>query len=84
MRFCWMHCYADCNRGSANMRFIYSVSFSVFNPSMRAWIQKNAWISGARHQRLTRNGIERIIKRDYPNNLINIIQTQCFTDERIK
>lgn len=66
------------------MRLIYSVSFSVFNPSMRSWIQKNTWVSGARHQNLTRNGIERIIKRDYPNNWINIIQTQSFIDERFK
>jgi hypothetical protein len=66
------------------MRLIYSVSYTVFDDSIRAWRQYNAWISGGRHQQLTRNGIERIIKRDYPNNWINIIQTECFADERFK
>ena len=62
------------------MRLIYSVAFTVYDAQARAHRQSNTWISGARHQSLTRAGIERIIHRSQPRAII--LQTQVFTDSR--
>lgn len=62
------------------MRLIYSVAFTVYDAQARAHRQSNTWISGARHQSLTRVGIERIIHRAQPRAII--LQTQVFTDSR--
>ena len=62
------------------MRLIYSVAFTVYDAQFRAHRQSNTWISGAKHQSLTRAGIERIIRRDNPRAIV--LQTQVFTDSR--
>jgi hypothetical protein len=62
------------------MRLIYSVAYTIFDAQARAHRQANTWVSGARHQALTRDGIERIVRREYPT--ANVIQTQRFTDSR--
>jgi hypothetical protein len=62
------------------MRLIYSVAFTVYDQQARAHRQSNTWVSGARHQALTSDGIERIVHRDHPTAII--LQTQCFTDSR--
>jgi hypothetical protein len=62
------------------MRLIYSVAYTIFDAQARAHRQANTWVSGARHQALTRDGIERIVRREYPQAII--LQTQRFTDSR--
>jgi len=62
------------------MKLIYSVSYTVYDPQVRAHRQSNTWISGCKNQSLTRAGIERIIRRDQPQAIV--VQTQVFTDER--
>jgi len=62
------------------MRLIYSVAFTVYDAQMRAHIQTNAWVSGSKHQSLTKAGIERIIHRDHPSAIV--LQSQVFTDSR--
>ena len=62
------------------MRLIYSVAYTVYDKQARAHRQSSAWVSGARHQALTRTGIERIVRRDHPYAII--LQTQRFTDSR--
>lgn len=62
------------------MRLIYSVAYTIFDAQARAHRQTNTWVSGARHQALTRDGIERIVRREYPT--ANVIRTQQFTDSR--
>jgi len=62
------------------MRLIYSVAYTVYDPQFRAHRQFNTWVSGARHQSLTRAGIERIIRREKPAAIV--LQTQVFTDSR--
>ena len=62
------------------MRLIYSVAYTVYDAQARAHRQSSTWVSGARHQALTRDGIARIIRRDHPRAII--LQTQRFTDAR--
>jgi hypothetical protein len=62
------------------MRLIYSVAYTTYDAQARAHRQTNTWISGARHQALTRDGIERIVHREHPHAII--LQTQVFTDSR--
>jgi len=52
----------------------------LYDAQARAHRQANTWVSGARHQALTRDGIERIVHRDHPRAII--LQTQVFTDAR--
>jgi len=62
------------------MRLIYSVAYTTYDAQARAHRQANIWVSGARHQALTRDGIARIVRRDHPQAII--LQTQRFTDAR--
>ena len=62
------------------MRLIYSVAYTVFDAQARAHRQSNTWVSGARHQALTRDGIERIVHRTHPGAIV--LQTQRFVDSR--
>lgn len=62
------------------MRLIYSVQYTTYDAQARAHRQSNTWVSGARHQALTRDGIERIVRRDHPRAII--LQTQRFVDSR--
>ena len=62
------------------MRLIYSVAYTVYDAQVRAHRESNTWVSGARHQALTRDGIERIIRREKPDAIV--VQTQVFTDSR--
>jgi len=52
----------------------------LYDAQARAHRQANTWVSGARHQALTRDGIARIVRRDHPQAII--LQTQVFTDAR--
>ena len=62
------------------MRLIYSVAYTTYDAQARAHRQSNTWVSGARHQALTRDGIARIVHRDHPRAII--LQTQRFVDSR--
>ena len=62
------------------MKLIYSVSYTVYDSQFKAHREANTWVSGAKHQSLTRAGIGRIVHRDHPNAII--LQTQVFTDSR--
>ena len=62
------------------MRLIYSVAYTTYDAQARAHRQANTWVSGARHQELTRDGIERIVHRTHPRAII--LQTERWIDSR--
>lgn len=62
------------------MRLIYSTEYTIYDAAARANRVYKTWVSGARHQKLTRTGVERILRKDYPS--AQVTQIQRFVDSR--
>ena len=52
------------------MNITYSVTYTQYSAAHRANFETNAWISGARGQTLTFNGVQRILRRTHPGAIV--------------
>ena len=52
------------------MNLTYSVTYTQYSAAHRANFENNAWISGARGQLLTFNGVQRILRRTHPGAVV--------------
>lgn len=52
------------------MTLTYSVTYTQYSAAHRAHSQNNIWISGARGQKLTLAGVQRILRRTHPAAIV--------------
>jgi hypothetical protein len=52
------------------MNITYSVTYTQWSAAHRAHVQNNIWISGARGQKLTLTGVQRILRRTHPAAIV--------------
>jgi hypothetical protein len=62
------------------MTLTYSVTYTQYSAAHRANFENSAWVSGARGQRLTLEGCQRILRRTHPG--ANIIRREQWTEGR--
>ncbi len=52
------------------MNLTYSVTYTQYSAAHRANFENNAWVSGSRGQRLTFDGVQRILRRTHPGAVV--------------
>ena len=52
------------------MNLTYSVTYTQYSAAHRANFENSAWVSGARGQKLTLDGVQRILRRIHPGAIV--------------